>query len=241
MWATTLSILLLALPFCIKFYSQPSRLWSTDHTCNRCSLLLPSPLLKATNISFCIFHLHTSLWPFLPLHTVPMPSSIPDMPWIIPSPDTQLGPMSDLGLLHTRSLVPSEVKYKFTEGNCYSRFILCANIHAYWLLIFISLGPHTLKHQLSCSQNKWKTSDLCFALHQHTGPHQTSSPPKVSAYALTLSPAARQGALPWLLLNYPNRGRVAACPAPLIGNRTFASIGVSPLFSCYHPRKFSET
>lgn len=32
------------------------------------------------------------------------------------------------------------------------------------------------------------------AIHQHTGPHWTSSPPKISPHASTLSPAATQGA-----------------------------------------------
>lgn len=57
MWATTSSILLLALSFCIRFNSQSSELCNTDYTCNLGSLLLHSPLLKITNISLCIFHI----------------------------------------------------------------------------------------------------------------------------------------------------------------------------------------
>lgn len=241
MWATTLSILLLALSFCIKFYSQPSRLCNTNYTCNRCSLLLPSPLLKATNISLCIFHLCTSLWPFFPLCTVPMPSSIPDTPWIISSTDTQLCPVSDSGLLYTWNLVQSEVECKFTEGNCYSRVILCENTHVYWLPISVFLGPYALKHQLYCSQNNWKTSDLHLPF---TNTQDLTRLPPLQKFLLTLPPFLQQLGkdqhLLWLLLNYPNTGRVAAFPAPLMGSSAFVSIGLSPLFSCYHPRKFSE-
>lgn len=135
-WTTTLSILLLALPFCIKFYSQPSRLCNTSDIWNGCSLLLPSSLLKTTNISLCIFNLCTSLWPFLPLHMVPVPSFIPDTPWIIPSTDPQLCPTSDSGLLYTSNLVQSEVKCKFTEGT--------ATLGSFCVQVFTCIGYPSL-------------------------------------------------------------------------------------------------
>lgn len=51
--------------------------------------------------------------------------------WLIPSTDTQLCPMSGSGLLYTWNLVQSKIEDKFTEGNCYSKVILCTDIHVH--------------------------------------------------------------------------------------------------------------
>jgi len=140
--------------------------------------------------------------------------------------------MSDSGLLYTRNLVPSEVKCKFTEGHSYSRVILCANIHTYWLPFSIIPGPYALKHQLSRSQNNWKTPDLGL---QFTNTQDLTRHPPLQKFLLTLPAIQQPGKeqhLPWQLLNYTATGRVAACPAPLAGSRILASTGLSPSFSC---------
>lgn len=124
---------------------------------------------------------------------VPVPSSIPDTPWIIPSPDSQPCPTSDSVLLYTWNLIQSEVECKFTEGNCYSRVIVCANIHTYWLPISIFSWSSCFKIS-SLLLTELEDFRSTLAIHQHTGPHLTSSPPKISPHSSTLSPAAMQGA-----------------------------------------------
>lgn len=65
------------------------------------------------------------------------------------------------------------------------------------------------------------------AIDQHTGPHWTSSTPKISPHASTLSPGATQGAASAVaspdLPKHRQGGWLPACSAPFTGSQTFAS------------------